>query len=161
MLNYYDCDIYLNEIPGEISLGISFTGCPIHCRGCHWEPLWDNRLGSPLTYETLEYMITKNNYASCILFMGGEWSKFLINFIKYVRGGYPDKKTALYSGQELAFFEGTEYMHYLDYLKVGPYIEELGGLQSPDTNQRLFKLENGEIEEDLTLWLQKNTAKIQ
>ena len=161
MLNYYDCDIYLNEIPGEISLGISFTGCPIHCRGCHWEPLWDNRLGSPLTYETLEYMITKNNYASCILFMGGEWSKFLINFIKYVRGGYPDKKTALYSGQELAFFEGTEYMDYLDYLKVGPYIEELGGLQSPDTNQRLFRLENGEIEEDLTLWLQKNTAKIQ
>ena len=161
MLNYYDCDIYLNEIPGEISLGISFTGCPIHCRGCHWEPLWDNRLGSPLTYETLEYMITRNNYASCILFMGGEWDKFLINFIKYVRGGYPDKKTALYSGQELAFFEDTEYMDYLDYLKVGPYIEELGGLQSPDTNQRLFRLENGEIEEDLTLWLQKNTAKIQ
>lgn len=106
-------------------------------------------------------MITRNSYASCILFMGGEWSKFLINFIKYVRGGYPDKKTALYSGQELAFFEGTEYMDYLDYLKVGPYIEELGGLQSPDTNQRLFRLDNGEIEEDLTLWLQKNTAKIQ
>lgn len=161
MPNYYDCDIYLNEIPGEISLGISFTGCPIHCKGCHWEPLWDNRLGSPLTYETLEYMIAKNRYASCILFMGGEWDKFLINFIKYVKGGYPDKKTALYSGQELAFFEDTEYMDYLDYLKVGPYIEELGGLQFPSTNQRLFKLDNGEIEEDLTKWITMNSKSIQ
>lgn len=93
--------------------------------------------------------------------MGGEWDESLINFIKYVKGGYPEKKTALYSGQELAFFEGTEYMDYLDYLKVGSYMKKLGGLQSPTTNQRLFKLDNGEIEEDLTLWLQKNTAKIQ
>jgi anaerobic ribonucleoside-triphosphate reductase activating protein len=161
MLSYFDCDIYLNEIPKEISLGISFTGCPIHCEGCHWEPLWDDRLGTPFTYEALSYMLERHDKATCVLFMGGEWDSSLINFIKYVKGGYPEKKTALYSGQELAFFEGTEYMDYLDYLKVGPYMKELGGLQSPNTNQRLFKLDNGEIEEDLTLWLQKNTAKIQ
>ncbi|MCI1719855.1 MAG: anaerobic ribonucleoside-triphosphate reductase activating protein [Bacteroidales bacterium] len=30
-----------------------------------------------------------------------------------------------------------------DYIKLGPYKEECGGLRSPKTNQRLFKISNG------------------
>ena len=34
----------------------------------------------------------------------------------------------------------------MNYIKLGPYIEALGGLKSPDTNQRLFKVsEEGEL----------------
>ena len=36
-----------------------------------------------------------------------------------------------------------------DYVKLGPYIEELGGLKSPDTNQRLYK-RVGDSWEDIT-----------
>ena len=31
-------------------------------------------------------------------------------------------------------------MNVLDYIKVGPYKEELGGLDSPNTNQRFYKI---------------------
>ena len=32
-----------------------------------------------------------------------------------------------------------------DFIKVGPYIEEFGNLKSPRTNQRLYKVEDGEL----------------
>ena len=31
----------------------------------------------------------------------------------------------------------------LDYLKLGPYDERLGGLDSPTTNQRFYRVERG------------------
>ena len=34
---------------------------------------------------------------------------------------------------------------YLSYLKVGPYIEELGGLNSPTTNQRFLDLIHNKV----------------
>ena len=33
---------------------------------------------------------------------------------------------------------------YLDFLKIGPYKKELGGLTSSNTNQRFYRKENGE-----------------
>ena len=36
-----------------------------------------------------------------------------------------------------------------DYIKLGPYIESLGGLKSPTTNQRLYKRE-GDCWKDIT-----------
>ena len=32
-----------------------------------------------------------------------------------------------------------------DYLKFGPYLEEKGGLKSADTNQRYYKVVDGEL----------------
>lgn len=152
MLNYYDYDIYLTEIPKEISIGFSMTGCPLHCRGCQWEPLWDASLGNPLTLDVFSGILSKNRSASCVLFFGGDWDFHLLTLLKFAKENHPRFKRALYSGQELSFFEDTQYMELLDYLKTGPYIEELGGLQSPETNQKLFRLENGKIEEEYILW---------
>ena len=46
-------------------------------------------------------------------------------------------KTGWYSGrQELP--EGVDPSAF-DYVKLGPYVEEKGGLRSPTTNQRLYK----------------------
>jgi anaerobic ribonucleoside-triphosphate reductase activating protein len=36
-------------------------------------------------------------------------------------------------------------MESLDYVKVGPYIEAKGPLPNPDTNQRMYRIENGEL----------------
>lgn len=38
---------------------------------------------------------------------------------------------------------------HFQYIKLGPYIESLGGLKSETTNQRLYHIENG-IMEDIT-----------
>ena len=41
-----------------------------------------------------------------------------------------------------------------DYIKVGPYVEELGGLKSEKTNQRLYRVIGGNLE-DITNRLRK------
>ena len=40
-------------------------------------------------------------------------------------------------------------LRHFDYVKTGPYIEALGGLKSPKTNQRLFRVKE-EALEDIT-----------
>ena len=42
-----------------------------------------------------------------------------------------------------------------DYVKLGPYIESLGGLKSPNTNQRMYKREDDSWN-DITVVFQKN-----
>jgi anaerobic ribonucleoside-triphosphate reductase activating protein len=45
-------------------------------------------------------------------------------------------------------------LHNFDYIKLGAYIEELGGLDSLKTNQRLYKITNEQME-DITNHFQK------
>lgn len=58
-------------------------------------------------------------------------------------------KTALYSGFDLEHAP-ADLLYLLDYIKVGPYIEHLGGLKEKTTNQRLYKIVDGKITEDIT-----------
>ena len=60
----------------------------------------------------------------------------LINLAKFIHTNYPDLKTALYSGR--VAIEDDLY-DVFDYVKIGPYIESLGPLNSKTTNQRLYK----------------------
>jgi len=48
-------------------------------------------------------------------------------------------KTAWYSGNS-KLYENAH--HYFDYIKLGKYIKELGGLNSSTTNQRFYRIEN-------------------
>ena len=73
-------------------------------------------------------------------FMGGDADPAeVLRLAEHIKG----LKTAWYSGR----------MHLpqggFDYVKIGPYIEEFGGLKSPTTNQRLYK-RVGENWEDIT-----------
>jgi anaerobic ribonucleoside-triphosphate reductase activating protein len=36
-------------------------------------------------------------------------------------------------------------LELFDYIKLGPYKKELGGLDNPNTNQRFYKIENGQL----------------
>lgn len=66
-----------------------------------------------------------------------------------------DIKVAWYSGrQELSKDINLEFF---DYIKVGPYIEELGPLNSKTTNQRFYKVESGNLI-DITYKFQKHEA---
>ena len=47
-------------------------------------------------------------------------------------------ETCIYSGKDE--FDLQTFFGVLDYIKLGPYIEELGGLDNPNTNQRLYRL---------------------
>lgn len=163
MLKYLFKSIIFSEIPEEITLGISISGCQIHCKGCHSRELWEDK-GTQLTRRNLEELILSNDGITCLLLLGGEHDiDSLINLFYYVSVTFPKIKTAWYCGLDMIPKDKKEILDYLDYVKIGHYDEELGGLTSPKTNQRLYKLSHknkGIDKEDITYKLQiKNENK--
>jgi anaerobic ribonucleoside-triphosphate reductase activating protein len=136
-MNYLKHDIVFQEIPDEISLTFYCTGCQLHCKGCHSPELWNSQNGKPLSVELLQNLIRKyQGSISCVLFMGGEWEPQAL--VEFIQAAKAEKiKTALYTGRELEELP-TDLTRQLDYLKTGPWKEELGGLDSPTTNQKFY-----------------------
>lgn len=149
-IKYYTKQVCFQEIPDEISYTYFISGCPNRCPDCHSKHLWEDT-GTFVTETLTQDLRTEGKFCTCILFMGGddiahvESLKLCLDICK--RAGY---KTALYSGQTLETID-KELLTLLNFIKVGPYNKEYGGLKSPTTNQRLYKLNNlGEVIEDLT-----------
>ena len=141
-MNYSNIQIVLQEVPGEISICFSICGCTISCKGCHSPILWKESNGEHLTDAIFKGTLIKyKGLASCVLFMGGEWHKnTLINYLKYAKNeGY---KTCLYTGEEKV---GIDLLKHLNFIKTGKWIEELGGLDSPKTNQKFKEVASNKI----------------
>ena len=64
MMKYVDVKEVFAEIPDEITLAISISGCPIHCPGCHSQYLWAD-VGEPLTAEALDEMLKSHIGITC------------------------------------------------------------------------------------------------
>ena len=140
MLKYLFKSIIFSEIPEEITLGISISGCQIHCNGCHSRDLWEDK-GSQLTRKGLENLIISNEGITCLLLLGGEHDiDTLINLFYYISVTFPKIKTAWYCGLDMIPKDKEEILDYLDYVKIGHFDLNLGGLDSPDTNQKLYKV---------------------
>ena len=138
MLKYLDTQVVFQEIPDEITLAINITNCPIHCPDCHSKDLWKD-IGKDLSQRALERLISENSGISCVCFMGGDSEPETIPLLaEVVKRKNPKLKVGWYSGKE--HFPSFD-LNNLDYIKVGPYIKEYGGLDSPKTNQKLFKKE--------------------
>ena len=146
-LRYSSYDIVLQEVPNEISLCFTITGCPLGCEGCHSEYIWDGSKGCALTNEGLEQLLSKyEDMISCVLFMGGEWQvETLLSFIFQVK--CKRLKAALYTGLNLKQVQRKypELLGCLDYIKTGKWLPKLGGLDSPTTNQEFLNLQTGEV----------------
>ncbi len=130
MLKVASYDVVFQEIPGEVTLALNLSGCPCHCPGCHSPHLAEN-IGEVLDEELLDGLIARyKGLITCVAFMGGDANPEEVRRLAaYVK----DLKTAWYSGRMNLPKDG------FDYVKIGPYIEELGGLKSEKTNQRLYK----------------------
>lgn len=145
---YKDTQICFQEVPGEISLAFTMIGCKLHCKGCHSAELWNYTKGKELTLDDFKYIVNKyKNLVTCILFFGGEWNEDFNDYLIYAQ--YLGYKTCLYTGLDDI---PDSVKKDLDYLKVGRWIEELGGLSSKTTNQRFYDLKNNE---DITYKFQK------
>ena len=154
-MNYFPeyVQLALSEVPGEISVVVPLAGCGKHCPHCHSPHLQDRDGGEFLTIPILHEILMKyKSKASCVLFFGGEYdSDRLLDFVTYA--DYYRFKVALYSGYELEELD-SRLVGMLDYIKIGPYIEELGGINVKGTNQRLWKRVDGELE-DITAEMQR------
>jgi len=133
-----DTSITFEEIPDEVTLCINISNCQNNCKGCH-SPYLKQNIGSLLDFRALDGLLEKNDGVTCLCFMGeGNDENALRNDISYLREKYPEIKVALYSGRE----DVSEdfYWENLDYLKIGPYMESMGPLNSTTTNQRLYAM---------------------
>ncbi|MBR2129075.1 MAG: anaerobic ribonucleoside-triphosphate reductase activating protein [Bacteroidales bacterium] len=139
MLRCYSYDIVCQEIPDEITLAVNISCCPNRCPGCHSPWLWEDA-GEEMTEEMLVTLIGRYSSAvTCFCFMGGDADPFEVQrFAQCVRKEFPHLRTAWYSGKE-RIPDGFD-ISSMDYIKIGPYIAEKGGLKSRETNQVLFRV---------------------
>lgn len=137
MLKYVDTKVTFSEVPDEISLCIEISNCPCHCIGCHSSYLAED-IGEGLTLDKIYKLIENNEGITCICFMGGDSSpKEIDMFARCIKDLY-DIKVAWYSGrQELS---KDINLKWFDFVKLGPYIEELGPLNSKTTNQKFYQV---------------------
>ncbi len=149
-MKYYNYDIVFQEVPDEVSLAINITGCPNHCNGCHSPHLWQD-IGNPLTEEVLDSLISKyKSLITCVCLMGGDAEpQTVLQLLQHVRR-HAHLKTAWYSGRDkLPTIVETvctpSLQDFFNYIKLGPYIPEKGGLKSKTTNQRLYRVEGDEL----------------
>lgn len=136
-MKYTETKVTFSEIPDEITLCINISNCPCHCKGCHSSYLAED-IGKVLMVGSLRNLINRNEGITCISFMGGDADSSRINALaQWVKNNYTIK-VAWYSGrQELA--EDIN-LKWFDYIKLGPYIEELGPLNHKTTNQRMYRI---------------------
>lgn len=138
MLKYVNYEVVFAEIPNEISLAINISNCPCNCKGCHSSYLAQD-IGERLRYDNLISLIHKNKGITCVVFMGGDADPLSVNaYASIIKEQFPNLKVAWYSGrQELS---KDINLKWFDFIKLGPYIEELGPLNNPNTNQVMYKI---------------------
>ncbi len=141
MLRLASYDIVFQEIPGEVTLALNLSGCPNGCPGCH-SPHLQQETGEVLDDGLLDGLLERyGGSATCVCLMGGDGDPQQVARLAE-RIGKSGLKTAWYSGrQELP--EGFPVDRF-DYLKLGPYRRELGGLRSATTNQRMYRRQGAE-----------------
>ena len=152
MLKYLNTQVTFSEVPDEITLCINITGCKIGCKNCH-SPYLAEDIGNILNLQALTSLIDSNSGITCVCIMGGDANPSKVDDIAQdIKEYYPKLKVAWYSGkQELSKDINLEFF---DFIKLGPYIEELGPLNSKTTNQRFYKIENNKLI-DITYKFQK------
>jgi len=138
----HNFQIVLQEVPGEISLCFSISGCSIQCQGCHSPFLWKEKSGKILTEQYYTSLLDLyGGMASCILFMGGEWhEEELIRNLQLAKR--KNFKTCLYTGEENV---SKEILSELTWIKTGKWNAKLGGLDSETTNQKYIEIKSNKI----------------
>lgn len=138
-MKYADTRVTFAEVPDEITLCINISNCPCKCEGCHSSYLAED-IGKTLDDKSLKKLILRNKGITCISFMGGDSDPSHINKLaRWLKtSDYKKLKVAWYSGRQK--LSNTINIKYFDFIKLGPYKENLGGLDKKTTNQKFYKV---------------------
>ena len=136
--------ITLTEIPDRITYFIELGNCSKHCPNCH-SPYLSDTVISPPDLAGVGRMVehAAERGADAIVLMGGTTNGIsdddLITICQTLGSILP---VGLYSGRDDEERDKDIALRgSLHWLKTGSYQEELGGLDSPRTNQRFYELE--------------------
>ena len=149
------CGVYITcqEVPNEIALTFTISNCPHRCEGCH-SPWLQKDIGDALTpLEMARYIHRYAGAITCVCFMGTGGDPFSIKVLVQSAKTL-GVMTCVYTGSLLY---NADSLGNPDYIKEGPYMAQFGGLDSPDTNQRMWKLagfdnQGNALYNDITSW---------
>lgn len=155
-MNYLSKQIVFQEVPNEVAMSFLITGCPLKCSGCHSASAWNKEIGTKLSPATLgEAIKPYQEFITTVLFLWGEWEEdVLMELITTTKKLW--LKAALYTGLGIGEVSSS-LLEKLNYIKVGRWVQELGGLDSPTTNQRMYNLNT---KEDITYYFNWNNEKL-
>ena len=137
MLKYLNTQVTFSEVPDEITLCINITGCKIGCKNCHSSYLAED-IGEELNIDSLHELISNNKGITCVSFMGGDSNPKEVDYLASIVKEYYSLKIAWYSGVQ-ALSKDIHIWNF-SFIKLGPYIEKMGPLNSKTTNQRMYKV---------------------
>lgn len=136
MLYYQGYTVSFQEVPDEITLVLLVGDCPHQCEGCH-SPELRKAEGKDLELCLDDLINEYQDILTCVCLMGeGRDDKALIRCANMIRDH--GLKSAIYIGSGEK--KGLELALWFDYVKYGPYVQELGGLKSPSTNQHMIQV---------------------
>lgn len=130
---------------------IFFSGCPIHCKGCFNQELWNPNVGQEYTEKTYqEIKDSMNEHIDGLSILGGEpLSDYnlstVIKLCKEFSRDFPTKSIFLWTGYEIEDFTESqeEVLNYIHVLVCGPFVEELKDLNLKmrgSSNQRVLPI---------------------
>ena len=164
-----NCDI-ANGPGVRVSLFVS--GCTHRCPGCFNEVAWDFDYGEPFTEETVETILSmlRPAYIRGLTLLGGEPfeprnQEPIVRLLRRIKAEMPEKSIWAFSGYlfdrdilsgRLGDWEITrEYIHYLDVLVDGPFVEAKKNLSlrfRGSENQRLIDVPESLRRGEVVLW---------
>lgn len=138
-MKYLNWDVVFQEVPNETTLAINISNCPCRCPGCHSSFLWKD-VGTELSFDELDKLVDRvAGDITCVCFMGGDAEPEYINLLaEHTVKYHAPLKVGWYTGRTIV--SKAVNLAWLDYVKVGPYIERLGGLKSPRSNQKMYRV---------------------
>lgn len=164
-----NCDI-ANGPGVRVSLFVS--GCTHRCKGCFNEVAWDFNYGQPFTQDTVNEILNMlaPDYVKGLTLLGGEPFEpenqpAILDLLRQLKKKYPEKTVWAFSGYlfdkdilagKLGPWEITkEYLHYVDVLVDGPFIESKKDLNlrfRGSSNQRIIDVKKTLQKGEIILW---------
>lgn len=143
-IRYAGYSVTLAEMPGYIALVFSLTGCKIGCKDCHSKHLWGDDVGTELTQEVITSVLRHyEGLADGLVILGDIQEEDILSLLPTAKKF--GLTTCIYTGKKFRYC--NTYFKHFDFVKFGEYRKDLGGLESPTTNQRYVRSSNLE---DLT-----------
>ena len=101
---------------------------------------FDDTLGNreEYAYAFFKDIIEENKGITCVCFMGGDLEPHYINTLAKQVKETTDLKVGWYSGRQVLSAEINP--KWFDFIKIGPYVEQFGPLNNPNTNQIMYKV---------------------
>lgn len=152
MLYYTEFGLSNREVPGESSICIYISGCCHNCKNCHYPLLKTKDYGERLNEYYKDIIELYRKQATCVCFLGEgpntevEHDEFRA-IVEYARQN--QLKTCLYSGRDVSI---ESWMKMFDYIKLGSYQEDKGGLDNLSTNQSFWIKVNDQYENKTELF---------